>query len=546
MKKDKVVLVNPGIHFQEPLYYGMYPNTAIMVLATILHNAGFRVKVIDGKYKKIDDAVKGILGEIDESLIFIGFSVMTVQLPWAYYVSKAVKSKNPDTKIVWGGVHPTLFPEQTARDKAVDIVVVNDAARTVASLAAALAAEGDISSIPGLFYKEGSGITSAHGDRVMDDFNCVPMIDFSLIDHNRYSRNNNIAIEEFYAGKYEDCRVYPVITGLGCAYKCTFCINVILNRKYHFRDAAEIVDRIKLLRRDYGADFIQPMDENFFINRKRTFEFLDLLEKENLRIKWRPQTRADYFNDNYLNLEVARRLDRCGMVVAAMGVESASQRILDKLNKQLRVEQIIKAAEILSKTNIVPKMNFMTGLPGETEDDIKKTYRLAVRLRKMIGKSCVTISPFRPYPGSPLYDQIVREYGYSPPSTLEDWARLSQSEFAEGVGYESFERYKWIKNPGKLKAMQCVYGEIAWYRPQRDDKLHGKIRSFIAFMRFKFDFFLFVFLEKRFFDDLSRLKSFIKRLKNGVNPVRDSHRLKSAVISNGVKEKKDTKIYAED
>ena len=81
--KNKIVLVNPGIFFQKPVHYGMYPNTAIMILATILKNAGFRVRVIDGRYQRIDDCIKSILQEIDESLIFVGFSVMTIQLPWA-------------------------------------------------------------------------------------------------------------------------------------------------------------------------------------------------------------------------------------------------------------------------------------------------------------------------------------------------------------------------------------------------------------------------------------------------------------------------------
>lgn len=510
MKKNKVILVNPGIHFQEPISYGMYPNTAIMVLATILRSAGFQVKIIDGKYQKIDDAVRSILNEIDETLIFVGFSVMTVQLPWAYYVSQAIRSEYSSVSIVWGGVHPTLFPEQTVEDPAVDVVVINYAAATIAPLASALSEGLDLSSIAGICYKDNAKILRTPQNQKMDDFNNIPFIDFSLIDHERYSRNNNIAIEEFYGDRYKDCKVYPIITSLGCTYKCTFCINVILQRRYHFREAGEIIDRIKFLQKNYGADFIQPMDENFFINKKRTFEFLDLLEKENIHIKWRPQSRADYFNDNYLNVDVTKRLDSSGMIVAAMGVESASQETLDRLKKQLKVEHIIKATEILSKTNIVPKMNFMVGLPGETQKDIDKTYKLAVRLRKMAKRSCVTVSPFRPYPGSPLYDQIVSEYGYSPPSSLKDWANLSQVEFAEGVGYESFERYRWIENPRKLKAMQCVYNEIAWYNPQRDKKIYRKVRNFIGFMRFGLNFFLFAFLEKKMFDNLSKIKSSIK------------------------------------
>jgi hypothetical protein len=93
--KNKIVLVNPGVHFLEPVGYGMYPNTAIMILATILKDAGYRVRVIDGRYHPVDNAVKLIRSEIDDDLAFIGFSVMTVQVPWAYYVSQAIKAQDP-------------------------------------------------------------------------------------------------------------------------------------------------------------------------------------------------------------------------------------------------------------------------------------------------------------------------------------------------------------------------------------------------------------------------------------------------------------------
>ena len=506
--KNKIVLVNPGIHFQKPVNYGIYPNTAIMVLTTILHNAGFCVKIVDGKYYNIDESVKLTLDEVDDDLVFIGFSVMTVQLSWAYYVSQAVKKARPSVKIVWGGAHPMLFPEQTVEDDSVDIVSADDSADTISTLASRLAQGSDLEGIAGIFYKNKKQILKTSLESKKDDFSSVPFIDFSLIDHEIYSRNNSVAMEEFYGGKYKAARNYPIITGLGCSYRCTFCINVILKRTYRYREAPEIIDRIKFLKSNYGADFIQPMDENFFINRRRTFEFLDLLEKEKLNINWRPQTRADYFTDNYINEEVAKRMDRLGMVVAAIGVESASQEILDKLQKNLKVEQTIKAAEILSKTNIVPKMNFMVGLPGETKEDVRKTYKLAVKLRKMIKKSCVTISPFRPYPGSQLYDEIVNKYGYTPPSSLKEWARISRKELIESDGYESFEKYKWIEDPGSFRKMLYVYNNIAWYDPNLNNTLKGKLQSWVSFKRFDLNFFSFIWLEKK----LLAFLSWIKRL----------------------------------
>lgn len=509
MVKNKIILVNPALHFQKPIDHGMYPNTGIMVLATILNRAGFKVKIIDGRYQKANDSINSILDEIDDSLLFVGFSVMTVQLPWAYYVTKAVKSKFPQGTIIWGGTHPTLFPEQTVEDPAVDVVVVDEAASTIVNLAERLSREENLSTIPGILYKDNSRRIRTSSNQERDSFNNIPFIDFDLINHKKYSKTNNMAIEDFYAGQYRQAKVYPILVGLGCSYRCTFCINVILGKKYTYRQAPEIIERIKFLQKDYGADFIHTMDENFFISKKRTFEFLDLLEKENINIKWRPQIRPDYFTDNYINLETAKRLERSGMVVAAMGVESASQSMLDKLQKNMQVEQIIKTAEILAKTNIVPKMNFMVGLPGESEKDIQKTYKLAVKIRKLVKKSCVSITPFKPYPGSQLYDEIVNNYGYRPPQSLKDWADLSEKEFTESAGYESFKNYKWIKNPKRLLRTEYVYNQMAWHKTS----FYGRLRSKLSMLRFDWDFFALVPLEKAFFTGLSKIKSLIKELK---------------------------------
>jgi len=508
MVKKNIILVNPAIHFQGVLTHGMYPNTAIMILATILDRAGFKVKIVDGRYQTANNAIKTILNEVNDSLLFVGFSVMTIQLPWAYYVSTAVKSKAPGVKTIWGGVHPTLFPEQTIEDTAVDIVAVDETASTINSLAQTLSQEGDLSTIPGILYKDPK-VKRTQANGIRDNFQNIPYINFELINHRRYSQNNNIAIEEFYAGQYKNCKAYPLIAGLGCSYRCTFCINVILGKNYFYRGAPEIIERIKLLQKNYGANFIHTMDENFFISKKRTFEFLDLLEKENISIKWRPQIRPDYFNDNYINLEVARRLERSGMIVAAMGVESASQSMLDKLQKNMQVEQIIKTAEILSKTNIVPKMNFMVGLPGESQADIQKTYRLAVKIRKLVKKSCVSIAPFKPYPGSQLYDEVVNNYQYQPPQSLKDWAALSEKEFTESAGYESFKNYQWIENPKKLLKTEYVYNQMAWHKTS----FYGRLRSKLSMLRFDWNFFILVSLERAFFKGLSTIKKLTKELK---------------------------------
>ncbi|MBW8000486.1 MAG: B12-binding domain-containing radical SAM protein [Planctomycetes bacterium] len=500
--RGRVILVNPGIHFYPVLKnMGMFPNNAIQILGTILHQNQFDVHIVDGRYLSVEDAIRQVRGLISEDLIFVGFSVMTIQLTWAYLVSCGIKDIEPNVKIIWGGVHPTLFPEQTAMNDSVDICVVNECAGTIVQLADVLVKKENLSKVNGICYKDNDQAYSTAPNQIPDDFTNIPYIDFSIMNHEVYSRNNNIASDSSLNEEYRNDIVYPVNASLGCNFSCNFCINVILGRKYKMRSAEEVVERIEYLKSEYGANYIHLVDENFFGSKKRIYRFVELLLSKKLNIKWRPQLRADYFNDSYINEEFIKELERSGMVIAVMGVESASQETLDRLNKKLKVESITKALEILSTTRIIPRLSFMAGMPGETEEEISKTYQFAVDLKEKFPTCEPLVTPFRLFPGSNLYDLAVNEYGYKPPKSLIEWAEVADKEYSEAVGYQNTKHYPWIVNTKKFEARHKIFTlfritswSLSPHATTRDMK--GKIKHFTKLffcktsaMRIKKDFY---------------------------------------------------------
>jgi radical SAM superfamily enzyme YgiQ (UPF0313 family) len=215
--------------------------------------------------------------------------------------------------------------------------------------------------------------------------------------------------------------------------------------------AEEIIDRIEYLQREYGANCFQFLDEDFFISKKRLLQFLDLIEEKGLKFLWRPWTRSDRFNDNYIDHKLAKRLERNGMVVAVMGGECGSQRILDSLNKKITVQDTINAVNILKNTNIIPRVSFMVGLPQETRADILNTYRLALYLRKIDKRVDLQIYSFRMYPGSPIYNEAKERFNLREPSSLEEWA---QEDYIKNYGYLSYDKYVWIKDRDEFERMR--------------------------------------------------------------------------------------------
>jgi anaerobic magnesium-protoporphyrin IX monomethyl ester cyclase len=255
----------------------------------------------------------------------------------------------------------------------------------------------------------------------------------------------------------------PVLTGLGCCYKCQFCINVILNRRYRYRTATSIIEEIKKLREKYGANTFIFYDEDFFINKKRLLEFLDLVEKENLRFSWRAWARVDYFNNKYLNRDLILRLEKCGLRSIVMGGESGSQKVLDIIKKGIKVENILHSAKMLDGTMITPRYSFIVGLEGEGKDDTKKTYKLCADLINVNEKVDIA-GPFifRYYPGSPIFDSIIKNFNIEIPQKVEDWGN-----YLSGEGYLKVDKMPWVWH-GCIKTATILNREMLVFAILRD------------------------------------------------------------------------------
>jgi radical SAM superfamily enzyme YgiQ (UPF0313 family) len=452
--KNKIILINSSLSYNhEAVANHVFPTTAVMLLATVLDKAGWNVQILDGNLSDIEDLKKTVQEQLTDDTLYVGFSVMTCQIPWAYEVSQHIKSIAPETPVVWGGVHATLFPEQTVEDSNVDIVVINEAiSESILPLTQAIHGNTSLDNVPGICYKSGSDIIKTRAS-CLDCVEDVPFIDFSLMDHRHYAVDN--FLWNYYPDNIPKVKNinYPIVSGLGCAHRCSFCINVILHRRYRKRSALEIVDRIEFLQKEYGANFIQFMDEDFLTSRSRTLEFLDLVEKRKLKFYYRAWLRVDYFRDNYIDVALARRLHKNGLTIAVMGAESGSKNTLDHLKKDITPDQIIRASETLKQTDVIPRFSFMVGLPGETEADLAETKILTEKLRADNPKTDTAIINYRPYPGSPLYNEIMQEHQLREPESLYEWSVM---DTRKGYGYFSIDESNWIQNPKQVKELISV------------------------------------------------------------------------------------------
>jgi radical SAM superfamily enzyme YgiQ (UPF0313 family) len=449
-QKDLIILINflPALDVSYKGKGCIYPSTAILLIGSYLTKNGYRVRVIDGAYhENYKEQLKLTLNNMGEQILFVGMSVMVTQIPFALETSKTVKEMNADIPVVWGGPHPTLYPEETLSDDHVDIVVINEGTYTALRIAHALAYGSDLGLISGIGYKNAEKLKIFTNLSSLEDINDLPFFDFSLIDTEHYinPQTSSVYKREFphFMG---ELHIMPILTGLGCPYKCQFCINVILKRRYRHRSAVSIIEEIKRLQTKYGANTFLFLDEDFFINKKRIIELVSICEEENLHFNFRTWCRVDHFKESYLNADLLKRLGNIGHISLAMGGESASPEILMDIKKGITPEQIVNSLRVITKSNekIFPRYSFMVGLENESMEQIKNTYRFCMEMQKI--NPLVDIAGpfiFRLYPGSPIFERIVKDYHIKIPASLEAWARhISNSGNADEMPWSPKEFQK--------------------------------------------------------------------------------------------------------
>lgn len=310
----------------------------LLSIGSILIENGYYVKILDGFLGKID-----LAAELDQALkqteekriLFVGISAMTTQLPSAVKIANIIRENYPDLPIVWGGVHPTLFPEETCADPLVDVVVIGEGEYACLELAKAFSGSMPLSDVKGIVYKDSNGKTVFTGSRPPINLNDLPFPRYELVNIDDYLFRSMISEEN--PGKGRTRKLLYLHTGMGCPYRCTFCINTTVYRDgkyyqkslYRGKSAARILDEIQILIDRYGVEHVSFVDECFLVDRKRLFQLLEGIEERGLKFTWSTGGRAHYINDTYLSTDVLKRMRALGCVVLGFGAESGSQRILD-------------------------------------------------------------------------------------------------------------------------------------------------------------------------------------------------------------------------
>ena len=401
----------------------------LLTIATPLDLAGYQVRIINQGTEP--DWEETLLAELKTRPICVGVTAMTgPQIWWGLKASEIVK-RHGDVPVVWGGVHPSLLPQQTLENHNIDIVVQGEGEETFFELVVALASRQPLAEIRGIWYKEGDKI-KGNPPRLFIDLNKQPLVSYHLVDLKKHMTS----ISGIDSLRFETSR--------GCPFNCAFCYNTCFNhRQWRAMTAEQTLLRIKHIKDKYGVKGFSFRDDNFFTSPDRAYQILEGMVQQKLGIVWaKGDIRLDMLSqldDDFLSL-----IERSGCHYLSIGIESGSQRIADLLRKEIDVSQAISVNQRLARYQMQVRYFFLLGTPGETENDLAETASLMLRLADENQKAREGIHIFVPYPGTELFDISVK-HGLTVPRRLEDWIAFSWSNRKLNYPWLSPERRRLIQ-----------------------------------------------------------------------------------------------------
>lgn len=279
-----------------------------------------------------------------------------------------------NARIIAGGVHPSLMPDEIAQTGLFDAVVVGD----------------------------GMGVWKSILDEYM---NLNGNIIYGKPHSNKYFYTRHFHSKS-QIERMKATETTTVVTALGCPYKCRFCHSG--SDRYLPFPVENVAQYILELYNKYGVRNFHFLDDLFAGNVKRLQGFRKSLEESDSDIAFSSQVsgKANRFNKN-----IAEELVKLGVETVNFGIETASPRLLKFLNKRQTVEDSYRAVQTCREFGLNCVINLMFGIPTQNEDDYKCTLEF-VEKAKPDSETCFFYSP---YPGTELYDYCF-DHQYLPES----------------------------------------------------------------------------------------------------------------------------------
>lgn len=388
---------------------------AALALSPLAREAGFDVDLIDARVEA-EDWMHRV-----ESLTpddFLAVSVMT-----GHAIRDAIKAseivRRHGGKVIWGGPHISLFPNESLVQAPVDAVIPGFGYSPFGHLLSiASKNEWPLESGDGVLVKMALSRQAFHtAPTVLYHF---PKPYLEIVKDWEPYLNQDVAIAT---------RTINFVTSEGCPRRCTFCSEPRTSGgAWLARDPLQAVSVIKDLCNRSRANGLKLHDPNFFHDMPRALQFCHHFSNE-IRIPWaasiHPGDLMQLTEDNLCDLF------KHGLVRLLIGLESPDVRILKLAGKQYDPKGIPELARKLARAKIRGMFTFIVGWPDVDPDHYGRTIECALGIREIWTEHQAKIHFLEPWPGTPIFELLKRR-GFLFPRTISEWANIDyyQAQYA--------------------------------------------------------------------------------------------------------------------
>jgi len=374
-------------------------------------------------------AIPEIVENIPKDTDVIGLSCMfSHEWPLIRDLADAIREQSPAALIVAGGEHITALPAESLSDcSAIDVGIIGEGEETLLAVLDAFNGDRNLGEIEGVCVRADTEIRISTPRSRIRDLESLPAPDWHTIPLNAYLDNG-------FGFGVNRGRSMPVLATRGCPYRCTFCSNPAMwGTRWVSRAPAEVLEEMLRYKSEYNIQNFDFYDLTAIVKKSWIVEFCQLIIASGVQFTWQlpSGTRSEAIDE-----EVSQLLFESGCRNMSYAPESGSDTVLERIKKKIDLDSMIESMQSAIKSGINCKANIIIGFPGESHREVFQTMRFVARCA-FIGLHDLSISPFSPYPGSELFQDMQRsgqvkelsdEYYYSLATYTDLRTTLSMSE----------------------------------------------------------------------------------------------------------------------
>ncbi|MCG2711225.1 MAG: B12-binding domain-containing radical SAM protein [Candidatus Omnitrophica bacterium] len=382
----KVLLVSPPLQSNTQVCskdnsYGL----GLCYLHSVLEREGYMLRTFSYNSSDPVEALKAITTELlDLKPDFFMVQIFTMNRVESYRVLKKARELMPRMKIIAGGVHASIYPEQLLNNSLVDYVVIGEGEATIVELLETLSEGRDPSGVKGIAYKKNGHVVTTAERPLIEDLDSLPFPKHELF----------ITPEREMA-----C----ILTTRGCPFKCSFCcLHTISKRKFRKRSAKNVVDEVEYIVNTFkNIKIIQIADDTFTLDLRMAMDFCREIIRRKIKVQFLCSARI-----KPASVELFKLMEDAGFKSIGFGLETGSAKLLKSIHKSITREDVIETFKMLKGINISIHTYLMVGFPGENKETVAETIDLIKRLQKIKYFEFAGVARLWVYPNTEVYEHL--------------------------------------------------------------------------------------------------------------------------------------------